>query len=82
MFWRIKASWAGINKPAGAATFWTEGPPTEGGGFAVVEVVPGTGGGTDGGVGWVGRELLSAMTGAGFIWSLGISMSDLKNCPC
>src|SRR5882724_9500371 len=53
MFWRIKASWAGINKPAGAAMFGTKGPPTEGGRFTVAEGVPGMGGGTNGGEWWV-----------------------------
>src|SRR5882724_11884462 len=73
---------AGMNKPARAVVFWTKGPPTEIGGFTVVEGDPGMGGGTDGGEGRVCREPLSAVIGAGFIWSLGISRSDLEKCPC
>jgi len=71
-----------MNKPAGAAMFWTEGPLTEGGRFAVVEGVPEMGGGADGGEGQVGRELLSAVTGVWIIWLLGISRSDLVKHPC
>ena len=82
MFCRIKVSWAGVNKPAGAVVFWTEGPPTEGGGFAMVEGDPGTGSGADRGEGQVCREPLSVVIGVGFIWSLGISRSDLEKRPC
>ena len=49
MFWRIKASWASMNKPAGAAIFWTKGSLTEGGReFGVMEGLSVTGGGEDG----------------------------------
>jgi len=82
MFFRINASWAGVNKPAGAVMFWTEVPPTEGGGFAMVEGDPGTGSGADRGEGQVCREPLSVVIGVGFIWSLGISRSDLEKRPC